>query len=207
MPNDLPAKSPLVSRASIHEFFHDAVVSAVANQHVDLSDDASSYLVNLLIAYADANVLFEDYERGVPLKPLAEFYAQVHEARSELQRERHLRRLGDVALFFSGVFADCFSHRVVDVDYYVAMGEGAYGSLADSGSLTFSAPVFHELATHFVQCMDVLAEASDNKQVRSDTDILRCYEVWLRTGSQRAAKELHAKGIAVFENNSSRAQH
>ena len=45
------------------------------------------------------------------------------------QRAR-LRNLGDFSLFMSGFFPDSFRRRVVDVDYYVSMGEYAYGSLS-----------------------------------------------------------------------------
>ena len=46
-----------------------------------------------------------------------------------LEQRARLRNLGDFSLFMSGFFSDSFRRRAVDVDYYVSMGEYAYGSL------------------------------------------------------------------------------
>ena len=47
-----------------------------------------------------------------------------------LEQRARLRYLGDFSLFTSGFFSDSLSRRAVDVDYYVSMGEFAYGSLS-----------------------------------------------------------------------------
>ena len=72
-----------------------------------------------------------------------------------------LRNLGDVSLFMSGYFADSFPRRAVDVDYYVSMGEYAYGSLSRRDRDTF-AEVFGELSRKFVGFMDVLSDVSEH---------------------------------------------
>ena len=53
-------------------------------------------------------------------------YSDALEEESGEARNQILRRLGDVALFISGVFSRSLKRRVVDVDYYIAMGGGAY---------------------------------------------------------------------------------
>jgi len=40
-----------------------------------------------------------------------------------------MQRLGDTALFIAGVFADSLNRKLVDVDYYVAMGGTAYAQV------------------------------------------------------------------------------
>ena len=47
------------------------------------------------------------------------------------ERNRALQRLGDVSLFIAGFFAGSFARKLVDIDYHIAMGGRAYGSLAD----------------------------------------------------------------------------
>ena len=49
-------------------------------------------------------------------------------------------------------------------------------------------------------------EISDPSNLRDDRDIVRLYQVWLRTGSQHAAKMLERAGINVI-NPSNRTQH
>jgi hypothetical protein len=94
----------------------------------------------------------------------------------------------------SGFFSDSFRRRLVDVDYYVSMGEYAYGSLGRREEDAFS-EVFTELARKFVGFTDVLADISERTALGSHTDVLRLYEKWLRTGSERDGQRLIERGI------------
>ena len=126
-------------------------------------------------------------------QPLAIRLAKALQAGGTEGRSR-LRSLGDFSLFVTGFFSDSLNRRTVDVDYYVSMGEYAYGSLGRSDADTF-AEVFSELATRFVGFSDVLAEVSERSTLRSSTDVLRLYEKWLRTGSSRDRDRLIERGI------------
>jgi hypothetical protein len=57
------------------------------------------------------------------------------------------------------------------------------------------AEVFAELATKFRDFVDVLAEIRDSGRAADDFDLLRLYEVWMKTRSQRAERLLRANGI------------
>jgi hypothetical protein len=94
----------------------------------------------------------------------------------------------------SGFFSDSFRRSVVDVDYYKSMGEYAYGSLSRSEDDAF-AEVFRELSRKFVGFMDVLSDISEHTTLGKSTDVLRLYEKWLRTGSQRDGQRLVEHGI------------
>jgi hypothetical protein len=54
--------------------------------------------------------------------------------------------------------------------------------------------VFAELAEKFRDFVDVLAEIRDSGKAAA-IDVLRLYEVWLRTGSRRAARLLREHGL------------
>ena len=43
--------------------------------------------------------------------------------------------------------------------------------------------------------VDVLSEVGEKANLHNDTDILRLYEIWLGSGSPRAAEKLRAMGI------------
>ena len=134
------------------------------------------------------------------LKPLAHMLADASEAPSPQQRDEALRRLGDVSLFIAGFFAQSFARKLVDIDYHIAMGGRAYGTLADNlrGSLRGQAfaAVFLELAQKFQRLVDVLNEVAEMAYTHSDKDILRLYEIWLKTGSPRAFAILQRLGVA-----------
>lgn len=52
-----------------------------------------------------------------------------------------------------------------------------------------------ELARKFVGFSDVLADVSERTGLTSNNDLLRLYEKWLRTGSERDGQRLIQKGI------------
>jgi hypothetical protein len=80
------------------------------------------------------------------------------------------------------------------------MGGRAYGTLADSTRSTvrgqaFSA-VFLELAQKFQRLVDVLNDVAEMSYTHTDKDILRQYEIWMKTGSPRAFAILRRLGVA-----------
>ena len=81
----------------------------------------------------------------------------------------------------------------MDIDYYMQLGERAYGSLAHSDEAL--GDVFDELADKFAPMVDVLAEVSEQTALTSNADVMRLYERWLRTGSRRSGSQLVARGI------------
>jgi hypothetical protein len=57
------------------------------------------------------------------------------------------------------------------------------------------APVYAELAAKFQPLVDALGEISDTARVYTQSDVLRLYEIWLRTGSARARGLLADLGV------------
>jgi hypothetical protein len=55
--------------------------------------------------------------------------------------------------------------------------------------------LYLELADKFARFVDVLAEVSDKTTPKTEKDLLRLYELWVRTRSERAAKALQEAGI------------
>ena len=190
----------LVAVTNLREFFHDSMQTALRHQHVAVDDHTEHYVVNLLTTFARSEELYERTAEGVRLKPLAHMLAQASEARSQQERDSALRRLGDVSLFIAGFFAQSFARKLVDIDYHVAMGGRAYGTLAENMRSTVRgqafATVFLELAQKFQRLVDVLNDVAEMSYTHSDKDILRQYEIWMKTGSPRAYNILRKLGVA-----------
>jgi hypothetical protein len=170
------------------EYFKELVESSLARQHLQAGDLTEYYLVNLLCQYVRVDRQ-ADAEYG---EPLALRLIRAMETGGLEQRAR-LRTLGDFSLFTAGFFSDSFRRRSVDVDYYVSMGEYAYGSLSRAEDAFRG--VFDELARKFVGFSDVLADISERTTLAGHHDILRVYEKWLRTGSAREGQRLIDRGI------------
>lgn len=190
----------LVAVANLREFFHDSVQTALRKQRVDVDDHTEHYVVNVLTMFARSEQLYDNTPEGVRLRPLAHMLADAAEASSPQQRDDALRRLGDVSLFIAGFFAQSFARKLIDIDYHIAMGGRAYGTLAENlrGTLRGQAvaTVFLELAQKFQRLVDVLNEVAEMAYTHSDKDILRLYEIWLKTGSPRAYAILRRLGVA-----------
>ena len=191
---------PLVAVTNLREFFHDSVQAALRKQRVDVDDHTEHYVVNILTMFARSEELYDATPEGIRLKPLAHMLADASEASSPQQRDEALRRLGDVSLFVAGFFAQSFARKLIDIDYHIAMGGRAYGTLADNLRGTMRgqafAAVFLELAQKFQRLVDVLNEVAEMAHTHTDQDILRLYEIWLKTGSPRAYAILHKLGVA-----------
>jgi hypothetical protein len=184
--------------------------TALRKQRVDVDDHTEHYVVNVLTMFARSEALYERTPEGVRLRPLAHMLAEASEAATAQQRDAALRRLGDVSLFIAGFFAQSFARKLVDIDYHIAMGGRAYGALAENmrGTLRGQAftGVFLELAQKFQRVVDVLNEVAETAHKHSDKDILRLYEIWLKTGSPRAYGILRRLGVAPLPADA-RAEH
>lgn len=195
---DGPSRS-LVAVNSLREFFHESVQTAMRKQQVAVDDHTEHYVVNVLTTFARSEELYEQTPEGTRLKPLAHMLAQAAEAPTTQQRDDALRRLGDVSLFIAGFFAQSFARKLIDIDYHIAMGGRAYGTLAESmrGTMRGHAVsgVFVELAAKFQRLVDVLNEVAEMAYSHSDKDILRQYEIWMKTGSPRAYNILRRLGV------------
>jgi alkylated DNA nucleotide flippase Atl1 len=190
---------PTIDVRNLHEFFRDSVRAALERQHIGIEDHTEHYVVNLLTMFARSEALFEPTPDGPRLRPLALMLADAGAAPTRAERLRTLQRLGDVSLFVAGFFARSFARRLVDIDYHIAMGGRAYGTLADtcgSGSRGRAlAEVFAELAQKFQRVVDALNDVSEMAQRHDQRDVLRQYEIWLKTGSPRAHGILRSLGI------------
>lgn len=185
--------------ASLQEFFKDSVEQAMERHRVDADDHTAYYVVNLLTLFARSETLFHKGGPGSGLQPLALLLADAAAADDVQVRNFLLQRVGDTSLFVAGFLGDGFERKLVDVDYYIHMGGAAYGSLSAELRGTVRGRifggVFAELAAKFRDFVDVLAEIRDSAKQIDDLDVLRLYEIWLKTGSTRAARLLRDRGI------------
>ena len=90
------------------------------------------------------------------------------------------------------------------------MGGRAYGTLAQSlagGRRRVLGEVFAELAAKFQPLVDALWEISDAARVYTPADVLRLYEIWMKTGSRRAQGLLRKLGVEPTASAVTRFQH
>lgn len=192
-----PDSGGVVTVTNLAEFFRDALRGVLADQGTAVEEQTEHYVVDMLTLFARAERLHESASDGRGSKTLAQMLSEALEA-AGTERERALQRLGDVSLFMAGFFARGLARSLVDVDYQIAMGGGAYGTLACSLERTRRrgpARMFAELAAKFRLLVDALGEIGDAAYVYTQRDVLRLYEMWLKTGSARTRRLLRRLGI------------
>ena len=176
--------------ASVDEFFHEVVTDALSAVDLDASEPAGWYLVGLLGEFTTARLT--DEPLGLKLA------AAGH---SPEQRVRTLKEVGDTSLYVAGFFAESLNRSLVDVDYYVGIGQTAYTQLARSlGKKKSIGEVYEELAAKFPQFVDVLAQVRKRvaiAELNATSDIGRLYEIWLRTRDAWVEKKLKLAGLLV----------
>ncbi len=186
----------ILTGKSAREWFREMIAESLSHRRVRIQEVTEFYLVNLLAEFLEKEKLFVEQADGtVAAEPLALILLRALEA-DRRRRAASLRRLGDTALFVSGFFGDSLARSLVDVDYYIAMGERAYGALAESG--VGQDELFEELSLRFGEFVDLFAEIAELSELRSNRGLVRLYERFLATRSERVAQALRDRGVALF---------
>lgn len=182
---------------NVNAFFQDALSKTIARQRVAVQGETEIYLVNLLVTFLSPDALFSrDPDGQLGSEPLAFMLKRAVEAEPG-ERARHLKRMGDTALYTSGFFSDSLTKGLVDIDYYASMGGRAYdvlGGMRHGGVGT----VFRELANKFRVLVDVLSEISERAAMTSNAGLLRLYERYAQTGSERLRVLLADRGVLAM---------
>ncbi|MFO0675166.1 MAG: hypothetical protein U0169_01430 [Polyangiaceae bacterium] len=169
---------------------------------VTATDAATNYLVGLLTDYAKPGGLAEETLD----RPLAFLLDEALHAEAPGERFDRLRTLGDGVLYGCGFFGEHFAARGVEQRYLIGIGTTAYdnaGSMLRRGSspedkTLASVDIFAELATKFAVYVEVLADVAESTMAMgsaSSKSVVKLYERWLKTGSDRLAEALSAHGL------------
>ena len=182
---------------SAHEWFREMVADGLSQRRLRVQEATEFYLVNLLATFLERERLYVEHEDGtVEVEPLAMILLRALSA-DRRARAQGLRRLGDTALFVSGFFGDSLARSPVSIDYYVAMGERAYGALRDSERGGLEA-LFAELSARFEAFVDLFAEIAELSSLGSNRGLVKLYERFLLTRDGRVAERLRERGVALF---------
>jgi len=193
-------KSTLTLVSQPQDYFRELVIEALGKQKISTQPETEFYLVNLLNQFMTTDRLYTRGPEGnVRDEPLAMMVKEALEEPQPIAQSALFRHIGDVSLYVAGFFQESLNRKLVDVDYYIDMGGTAYQHVAARTGEDILKALYQELADKFGALVEVLAEVSDKTSQRSEKDLLRLYELWVRTRSERAAKALHEAGILPNE--------
>lgn len=190
------AKINIVS--DIGEFFLKEIESSSLNNSLNFSPLLKKYLADLLVRFSNNN----NYQKQLQgenrnRQSLAEIWLQSNQLSLKEQLQK-LQGLGDYTLFTSGFFADKIHGSIVDMDYYHAIGTQSYEKVGEINCTLNNEKklnVFFELAAQFKKITDLLEEISVRSNLFDDKDILKLYQKWQNTRSEKWEKILFTKGF------------
>ncbi len=190
--------SPILVSQSTREWFREAVAEVLSLRRLSVQAETEFYLVDVLASFATTERLFVEQPDGtVQEEPLALILLRAMAAERR-ERAAQLKRLGDTSLFVSGFFGDSLARGVVGAGYYRAMGERAYGALAEAERGAALAGLYGELSRRFDAFVDCFAEIAELSDLESNRGLVRLFERWQLTRSERVAEKLRARGVALF---------
>ena len=184
----------IVASGSISEYFVEIVGDAIRARRVDATDGAQSYLVSLLADYAKP----DQREQEALERPLAFLLDEALHTVDSGERFDRLRALGDGVLYSCGFFAEHFEARGVDPGYVMGIGTTAYGAASSMLRVHEGLDLYGELSQKFRCFVDVVADVAEVTVAHGATtskQMLKLYERWLRTGSDRLAQALSSHGL------------
>jgi hypothetical protein len=181
----------------IDAYFEEIVHDAVLARKLDATEGAERYLISMLGEYA----------RGEHPDPFTEpFTFQLRDALSArgAARFQRLRVVGDGVLYALGFFGTMVTRRGADPEYVMSVGSTAYGEASAMLRGPSGVPdVLAELSIKFDSFVQVMTEVSDGL-LRGGFDhasVLRVYERWLQTGSERLARTLGDMGLCPLRSS------
>ena len=178
------------------EYFREEIQKAIHKQKLDVEKETEFYLVDLLKRFMISKNFFKVDEQGALEEPtLALMLAEALSAVDKGRKCEDLRKLGDTALYTAGFFSDRLNTKLVDSDYYISMGANAYSTLTQLMIDAHFQKVFSDLSKRFVKFVDVLSELSAASFMQDTKNVLRIYDQWLKTGSEKMESQLKDAGI------------
>ena len=188
-----------VTDQELGQWFQQEILTLAKEKRSPLSIEEQLYTADVCSRFARSEQAFGILEGERHLEPLALLLRQAMDCGDESERIRLLRRLGDVALFTSGFFAERVESKGLDLDYFVGMGGMAYSnvsSLARRGRASWR-ELYDRLAKNFQQVVHLLWDFVQQFSLQNNTDLLAVYREWERTGSLRLQRLLLARGFAL----------
>jgi len=101
------------------------------------------------------------------------------------QKIRDLKAVGDISLIFSGLYPEHLTRRLVDIDYYIEIGQKSYHLLSDTYS-NFKRQqelfiLYSQLVAEFITLIQILTEIASELHFLDELDIEKAYNRYKRT--------------------------
>lgn len=139
------------------------IIEAQQKQSFSLSEDLESYLVFMLIRFTK--------EQKIAKSILAIEYLNSQNINNNTNKQEALRDVGDKCLLFSGFYPEQAQKRLVTLEYFITLGQGAYSQISEENAkhnYDGLAELFNNLAQNFIKLtntLQIIKKTDDNNLI------------------------------------------
>ncbi len=149
---DIGKSGQISETHSLGRFFRSSTESAF--EAIGFRDrEVIEYVWKMLLRFVHVDQLFRRGRKsGERLEHVVDFLTEARGMDSVSVREVK-RHMGDVCLFFTGLYPENLEHKKKNPEFYVSQGKAAYYHVAEIDALRPSARFYRKLTDRFEECV------------------------------------------------------
>ena len=185
----------VILTTNLQEYFREAISLAIRRCSSNLSDEVQAYLIYLLTDFARSERVYSGVNAGE--QPILVLLLERALESPPAEANRIFKHIGDSTLYLSGYFGEKTQATGVSNSYYFAMGEDAYGRLAENTRV----PVYSELSDTFERLVFLLRQVSLAHKTATPEEILSWLEQYKQSQNPELKALLIQNGVLLKDNN------
>ena len=176
-----------------NEYFREITYKAAKDISNVYITEVLDYIANLLHHTLRINT----QEGQIPIHASQQFVQELIASlkKSTQEQLKVSKHIGDFSLLLSGLFSDAVSKKILDLEYFIHMGQTGYQYAHHVSLDPEVSRLFLELSKQFVPYMEVLHRVAQLTGLINENNVLNIYEKWQHSQSPYLKKLLASHGI------------
>lgn len=168
---------------NINEEIYEIVSENEKKVSLELNDYSKLYLLNTMKNLIEKNDFF--YTEIIGEDSLGEAFMRAF-TKDLLGKIKTLKAVGDLCLIYSGFFPDKLNRKLVDIDYFIKLGQLSFLALyriySTMNSVSDLKNLYLEVSKEFLKIVTVMLEIARKFKLLNEDNLLKVYERWQKTG-------------------------
>lgn len=191
---------------NINSEIYDIVCENEKNVSIVLDDYSKLYLLNTIKGLMEREDFF--YSNIIGQDALGEAFMKAF-TKDLLGKIQALKAVGDLCLIYSGFFPDKFNKKLVDIDYFIKLGQVSFLTLhriyTNINSLSDLKNLYLSVYREFTKIVTVMLEIAKRFNLFDENNLLKIYERWQKTGLVTLYNILRSNKIIPTANSMSKS--
>ncbi|MCX8083445.1 MAG: hypothetical protein N3C60_00785 [Calditerrivibrio sp.] len=191
---------------NISSEMYDIVTENERKASLQLNEYAKLYLMTIMKNLIEKEDFF--YKNIINDDALGEAFMKAF-AKDLFGKIQTIKAVGDLCLIYSGLFPDKLNRKLVDIDYFIKLGQVSFLTLYriynHIDTLSDIKNLYLNVYKEFLKITSVLMEIAKSFRLIDEENILKIYERWQKTKINALYNILKAKNIIPLDYNSDKA--